>query len=293
MQGRVVARGLRADEITKGEVAIGYLDVGDRVGVSGVGDIEYLEEHTGGRTALVELAGRVQVPRPDRECGGDLQPVADHDPCRLEALEVERRGIDKRLHRHIVAGPDRRERIGNARERQIRYAVLENLCRGALGRLDVGLVERVDTQQRARKRDRDLPPHDLRAEPGASTVDRRGPEVDQRPPRRRIAVGAIGDEEAVGAVRAGRARRFPYDRQDPGAVLACRFRDELLHPVAERAPTVKGQLVATGSHSRSQCRGQGERGAAFFGALLDHLRRAAQDRREVEPENRGRHHAEM
>ena len=142
-------------------------------------------------------------------------------------------------------------------------AFVEHGAGRVLGRLDVGLVERVDAEQRARQRDRDLPPHDLGAERRAAAVDRGGPEVDRSArvaQRGQRAVEAVGDEEAVGAVAVGRRERLAHHGQDPGAVLAGRLRDELLDPVAERAPRVDGELVATGPHAGSERGGEREPG---------------------------------
>jgi len=89
----------------------------------------------------------------------------------------------------------------------------------------------------------------------------------------------VADEYPVVAVTLGWAERFTHDRQDPGVLLSGRFGNQLLDPVAERPPCVDRQLVAPDAHARAE-HGR-ERGArAVVGAAaLDHLDRAAQDRR--------------
>ena len=76
-------------------------------------------------------------------------------------------------------------------------------------------------------------------------------------------------------------------------MLARRLRDELLHPVAEGSPRVDGELVVTGAYSGADRGGEREAGTGVFAALVQHLHRTAEDGREVEPEDRGRHHAEV
>ena len=147
---------------------------------------------------------------------------------------------------------------------------LEQLARQLLGLLDVGLVERVDPEDRPGDRGGDLPADELGAE-----VDRVGDlDPDDRMAGRLEGVGqgvARGpvrlrqrepDERPVRAVGLDRAERLGVDRHDPDAVLAGALRDELLRPRAEGRDLVVGQerqLVAAALGQRPD--GEPERDA--------------------------------
>ena len=125
----------------------------------------------------------------------------------------------------------RRQRAGFLKRRG-QFARLD------LARLDVGLIERIDAEDRAGNRGRDLEAEEFLADDGRSTSCRCGP-PDGRPlrarraarparhrPRRRAQI----DEQAIVAIGRGVAERLVVDRNDALAVLAGRFGDQLLEP---------------------------------------------------------------
>ena len=80
-QGRQVAGGLRLLE--RGE-AVGAPGIGDVVGVVA----DHLDEHAGGRAALVELAGGVQEARAEAEGGGHAAAGRGGEPGALDAVDA-------------------------------------------------------------------------------------------------------------------------------------------------------------------------------------------------------------
>ena len=138
-------------------------------------------------------------------------------------------GLVGRNHRLL-----RRQRAGLL-ERAGQFAGLD------LGGFDVGLVERIDAEDRARDRGRHLEAEEFLAD----MVDRFHDDADHGMPGRfqrvepvvmRGVVFAFGpdiDEEAVVAVERGIAERFAVDRDQALAVLAGGFGDQLLGPGAE------------------------------------------------------------
>ena len=184
---------------------------------------------------------------------------------------------------------------------------LEQVARQLLGLLDVRLVERVDAEDRAGDRGRDLPAERLGAE-----VDRVGDlDPDDRVAGRLERVGqgvaaAVGpagqgepDERPVGAVGLDRTERLEVDRDDPDAVLAGALGDELLGPGAEARDLVVGQerqLVAARLGEGPD--GEPERDARVgrrigLVAGADHRQRRRQQRVEVDPDERGRHEPDV
>ena len=124
-----------------------------------------LEEESGVRAALVELARRVHVPRPVavRDDAARLLPQSAIDERIRRSL---RRRVHERLHADVVAllrlGEELLDRALRLELRLL--AGREHLVRLVLRRLHVGLVERVDLEVRAGDCDRELPAEELRAE---------------------------------------------------------------------------------------------------------------------------------
>ena len=187
----------------------------------------------------------------------------------LVGIEI---GLVGRHHRLL-----RRQRAGLL-ERRGQLAGLD------LGGLDVRLVERVDAEHGAGDRRGDLEAEEFLAD----MVDRLHDDADHRMPgllqrgelvvMRGVvfALGAQVDEEAVVAVERGVAERFAIDRDQALAVLAGRFRDQLLGPGAEIGDLLRRQdrhLVA--AFEAGEAHGKAELHAGIFVRRHVRLRRSA------------------
>ena len=109
--------------------------------------------------------------------------------------------------------------------------VQQAACRDLRG-LDVGLVERVDSEEIPRDRRRVLPDEELRAE-RAADQDLAGVTFAQVE-----LVGIVDQPHQLQIGRHGvdlRGHREQHHRQDPGSLLAGGFRDELLDPSSRMA----------------------------------------------------------
>src|SRR5712692_8680524 len=137
-----------------------------------------LEEHAGVRPALVGLARRVQKARAEADARRHAEPVADRAPDRPELGLVRTVHLDVGEQRDVVAGRDLAEvvsqhrgqvRVARPHRRRVReparlLPLLGQPVRGQLARLDVGLIEGIDPEDRARHRRRELPAEELGAE---------------------------------------------------------------------------------------------------------------------------------
>src|SRR5581483_5940789 len=185
---------------------------------------DHLQVEPRRRAALVQLAGRVLEAR--------AETVRHDAPGRLARLRrerehlllVRRSGIHERLNADVVALPRLRVQLfRRALRRDVRLlAGGQDLPRLVLARLHVRLVERVDAEDRAGDRDRELPAEELLAE----LVLAGEPHVLRLP------------------VRA--VRRFAGGRNEPLALLACRLGDQLLGPQTEAGLALReAHLVAS------------------------------------------------
>ena len=204
-QGRGVAGRLRVDERAEAVRAAGDGQVGGLVG-------QHLQEDPGRRAALVQLARRVQVARAEARRGRDAQAVADAPAHRLQArLGVVARG-DEGLDAHVGApGLGRRERLADVawlRRRQLPVLLVrgEQVAREHLGRLDVGLVERVDAEHAPAVGGRELPRQHLPAEV-LRRRRRRAPRRDGRRPAASRSSRRAWRRRARGRRRGRRRRR--------------------------------------------------------------------------------------
>ena len=133
LQRLVVSRRLRADQAREAEVA-----PGDRQLVAGV--VHDLQEEAVVRAALVELAGGVEVARPEA--------VRDDVPALARTIDellhlVDARRVDERLDAHVVALLRLREQfLERALRLELDVAAGEHLVGLVLRRLHVGLIER-------------------------------------------------------------------------------------------------------------------------------------------------------
>ena len=224
--------------------------------------VDDLQEAADRRAALVQLAGRVQVARPEAEgddaVGLRAQPLDE----RLQALLLGR--VDERLDRDVVAraAPARAAPRPSppARHGTVRRTA-STLVRPVLRLLDVRLVERVDLEDRARDGGRELPAEELGAE-----VVRVG-ELHLA----RLAVGAVGR-----LVRRG---------DEPAALLAGRFGEQLLDPQTESVGVrLRDDLVAALLPGRAEREPEREAGvvvgdAAGVQRLLGAVEQPARGRR--------------
>src|SRR6188472_318069 len=132
----IVSRSLRLDEPAEAEVL-----AGDRQLVSRV--VDDLEEAADRRAALVELPGRVQIPRaePERDDAARLLPEPLDE--RPQPLLLGR--VDERLDGYVVALARLRKQLVGPGRLYLRIPSFgQNLSRSLLRLLDVRLVERVD-----------------------------------------------------------------------------------------------------------------------------------------------------
>src|SRR5581483_12293934 len=146
----------------------------------------------------------------------------------------------------------------------------EHLLRLVLRRLHVGLVERVDAEDRTRDRDRELPAEELLSE----LVLGRQPHLLRLPVRP--------------------VRRLVRRGHESLPVLAGRLCDQLLGPETEaRAALTDAYLVAPVAPVLAEREPELEpRVALREAAALRHLLRALEQTRHVHPHERRRHHPE-
>ena len=312
---RVVAVGLRVDELAEGVRPAGDVAVGRVVGGE-------LEEPARRGAALVELAGRVEEARPVASGRGAAGRVAE-PPADAGHRDVAGLGwSDERLEGEVSPGRTLGEVLaeavgeggvvegdrGNGRcGRPSALGSLEEIASELLRLLDVWLVERVDAEDDPGDGGGDLPADEL-----AAQVDRVGDrDADHRvaAPQERVGQGVAAAvraavegeayEDPVCVVGLGRADRFEVDRHDPDAVLAGALGDELFRPRPERGDLVigqEGQLVAAG-------RGEGPEGdperQPGVGVRLglptraEHGRARREQRVEIDPDQRGRDEADV
>ena len=222
-----------------------------------------LQEDAAVRAALVGLPGRMQKARAEAEAGRRFGAVADHPAPALQRRDMAGAAFDIGEQTRIVAGADAAEmglerrgqagRRGRQRRRVPRVGeeaeaavgekrLLLRQCPGLLvgrgqiagldlARLDIGLVERVDADDRAGDRGRHLP-----AEEFLSELHRVGDDDPHHRLARRFERGdrvlllgilvsgepQIGEEPVV-AVDRGGSERLGVDRHDPLAELAGRL----------------------------------------------------------------------
>src|SRR5919108_3753444 len=125
--------------------------------------VDDLDEEAGVRASLVQLAGRVQVARPEslRDDPPGF-PRSGHE--RFEA--ARRLRIDERLDRHVVAFSRSGEQlVDRALGLELDLlALLEDRARPVFRLLDVRLIEGVDAEDRARDGRGELPAEELSTE---------------------------------------------------------------------------------------------------------------------------------
>jgi len=172
-------------------------------------------------------------------------------------------------------------------QRAGRVVGVGELAGGDLGVFDVGLVERVDADDRAGHSGRELPAEELTTEIA---------EIVEHDPHDRLAgtlegadlgilLGVIVggeaqvDEQTIVAIDVGGTERLAVDRHNAFAVLARRFSEQLLEPRPEVADTRRAdqrQLVPTGGRAGADDRaelqtrvvGRGHAGGAGVGHPL-------------------------
>ena len=167
------------------------------------------------------------------------QPVAQRCAEPVSSWPTSRdAGVDEGLDGEVVARLTTARRLGERRHLEGSRPPVEHLLGRLLGRGHVGLVERVDAEQRrrtARSRSPTAAPggRGRRAsEPAAVRIDRmaRAARTTARGAARRVG----DDEQPVVAVDPGLGRRLADDGHDACAVLAGRLGHQLLEPQAER-----------------------------------------------------------
>src|SRR6478672_4168386 len=204
LQRCIVSRSLRLDEPAKAERL-----PRDRELLADV--VDDLEEAADRRPALVELPGRVQVPRAEAEGDDAARLTADALDQRFEPRLFGR--VDERLNGDVVpltSPRDERRDVPFGRVRGHSPArSRKELARSVLRLLHVRLVARVDLEDRARDRGRELPAEEL----GAEVV--RVVQLDAL----RLAVRVV--------------RPFARRRHEPLSLLAGRLREQLLEPEPE------------------------------------------------------------
>ena len=247
--------------------------------------------------------------------------VADRDPDGIQRPVMLRGGLDIREQGHVIAGVDlRQQRLDRGIQgRALLPGPADPLPHGwwvALGEnfpgevfclLDVGLVEDIDPQDRARHRDRILPAKEF----GAKTEWVRELQRDHRVPRLaqgleacRVAVVLLGegepDKQPVVAVDLGRSQRFVGHRHQPLALFAGALRDQLLGPDPEalhRGRRNDRDLVAANFRRLGQDRSQP--GARVLAdrhrrrAGLHHRGRPVQESGEINATQGSRHQPEV
>ena len=156
----------------------------------------------------------------------------------------ERRGLIL-----VRVGQDLAPRVRPAGERRIlrppaaRGVLGGQAARGDLARLDVRLIERIHTEDRARHGRRDLPAEELAGDVVAVRERQAHDGLARRleAGERRVLAGVLvavevqGNEDPVVVVDGGSAERLPVYGKDPGSPLARGFGQQLLEPRAEAA----------------------------------------------------------
>ena len=269
----------RAAALTKrGEVTVGLGadEPGEAEGPAGnrklvAGIVHDLDEAPGRRSALVQLAGRVQVPR--------TEAVRDH-AARLarprdQGLELGFAGrVDESLDADVVRGRGSREQVvqvGPGLGYRRDPLAGENLVRPVLRLLDVRLVERIDADDRAGHGRGELPAVELLAElVGVRNARLLGLPV--RPVRR------LADRH----------------RHETFALLAGRLRDQLLDPEPEAARNRADlHLVASVLPPVAEALAELEPGIALVEtACVHHLLDSQEEALEVDTHERGGDHPE-
>jgi hypothetical protein len=250
------------DQTGEAEAAVRDVDL-----LAGV--VDDLDEASARRAALVQLARRVEVARPEpvRDDAAGLASAGDQ---RLELRLAH--GIDERLDAHVLGRRrpveqllDRTGHVG-VRPRWVRRG--QDGGRAVLGLLDVGLVEGVDGEDRAGDGGGELPAVELGAEP-------------LRPVRAdlvRLAVRAL--------------RRFARRGDETLALLAGRLRQELLEPEPEPVRLRDHHLVAAFQPGAAESQPELEARALLGSARLLHLHGAVEEAGEVDPHQGGRDETE-
>ena len=203
--------------------------------------------------AVEQVAGDVL------EVGVGLPVEVGHDrDVPVIAVELPEQGVDGGVDGGGLAEPVAPEGthldgpVGEGRVRPGADARVQELAGRGLGALDVGLVERVDAEQPPRDGRGRLPQEDLGPERTGDADERRS---RLRGDVVRVRVGVGGDEPDDGAVvvEVRGLAADGDDREDAGAVLAGRLRDQLLGPGAEAyvlgAGVDEDELVAQGSRA--------------------------------------------
>ena len=138
-----------------------------------------------------------------------------------------------------------------------------------LGGGHVGLIERLDAEQRTHQGRGQLPQQHLAAEVDEMAAEghhgHRVAGLGQGVQLAGAEVVAQRHEQPVVAVCVGPGQRLAHDRHHAGAVLAGRLGEELLEPQAERGLAVghdDGQLVAALGHPGGDGGGQAAAGLA-------------------------------
>ena len=147
LQGEVVAEGLGGDHPAEGRVGLGDGDILE-------GRVDQLEEDPAVRTALVQLAGRMEKTGPVAGGGGVADPVPDLVPNRARAWSrrvVGQIGLDGEVV--VVAHGDQQvvEAIGEIGSEEVDQVDpggfgIQGLPRPLFGQFDIGLVEGMNSQ---------------------------------------------------------------------------------------------------------------------------------------------------
>ena len=173
-----------------------------------------------------------------------------------------------------------------------------------LRQLHVWLVERIDPEHPGGRRRRDLPAQELAAEVvrvDEAERDHGVPRARQRPDGAVVAWSETEvDEDAILPVGRRTPERLAVDGDDPGALLARRLGDQLLHPGAERCHPLgrdERELVPPGPGERA------EHGAEMQARVLTggdrrpagepHAPGAVEKAGEVDAEEGGRHQPDV
>ncbi len=184
------------------------------------------QKHAGVRPALVRLPGRMQIPRPEADGRRDFPAIAHEAANRVERIPVRLVHLDERENREVVAVAqliEQRRDVACALQRRLvvgkraRLLVLAGQSpRDDLRGLDVGLIERIHPEHRARDGGRKFPSIEFGAERVAiGPLDAHDRMTRALEPLDRGVGGRIRragrsqmDEHAIAAVDVGRARRL-------------------------------------------------------------------------------------
>ena len=280
---------------------------------------------------LVQLARRVQEARPVPEGDRQAGAIPDRQPQTLQGGIGRRLRGEPGLHAEVAAHlPLSRSRGEKGRQRLFQAGILRagpedpqvpvhqggllggqgaaaapgfrHLPGQPLGRLDVRLVVRVDPEQVAGDDSGDFPDDEL---PGdvEGIVDIEG---DHRVPRGgkglqpAVEGGVPGQphahEQPVVCVVLRVRQSFPVDREDPLALLAGAFGDQLFDPGPQRRHCGgggQGQLVAAGKGAAGDGGPEKETGVVLLEpALLQRFKPPLQQALGVDAGETRRHHPE-